>query len=109
MQAPAQDDPVSEAAFDSGLVALAFVSLTFLASLVVAPTPLAKIRLTWTNAKNNPAGTITEIWASPDLVTWTLKTNVASNSVTLYATNAREFFKIRARGPNGHTSEWSSK
>jgi hypothetical protein len=110
MQAPARnDDPLTEASFSVGLLALSYVSLLYVASLVIAPPHVAKIRLTWDNTTDAPGTYSTEVWASTNLVTWTLKTNVWTNTVTLYATNRAEFFKIRNKGTNGLTSDWSRK
>jgi len=110
MQAPAQnDDPLTEASFTVGLLALSYVSLLYVASLVIAPPTVKTIRLLWDNPVEPPGTVFTEVWASTNLVTWTLKTNVWTNTVTLYATNQAEFYKVRNRGTNGQVSDWSRK
>jgi hypothetical protein len=110
MQAPARnDDPISEAGFTLGVLALSYVSLLYVASLVIPPPTVKTIRLLWDNPPEVPGTFYTEVWASTNLVHWTLKTNVWTNRVTLYATNAAEFFKIRNKGTNGLTSDWSRK
>ncbi len=77
----------------------------------LAPAPLPrKITLLWDNAPATPGSFTTEVWASTNLTTWTLRTNVAgTNAVTLFATNRQEFFKVRNRGTNGLFSDWSRK
>jgi hypothetical protein len=102
------DDPISEAGFTLGVLALSYVSLLYVASLVIPPPPPV-IRLAWTNPPEAPGTYYTEVWASTNLVHWTLKTNVWTNRVTLFATNRAEFFKIRNKGTNGQVSDWSRK
>jgi len=110
MQARDQnDDPLTEASFTLGLVALSYVSLLYVASLVIAPTSVKTIRLLWDNPPEPPGTVFTEVWASTNLVNWTLKTNVWTNTVTLPATNRAEFFKVRNRSTNGQVSDWSRK
>ena len=110
MRDPAlNEDAISEGAFDLGIVALSFVSLLYVASLVLPPS-LPRITLAWDNPPETPGSFTTEVWASTNLVTWQLKTNVSgTNHVTLAATNRQEFFKIRTRGTNGMVSDWSRK
>ena len=94
------------AAIAAGIIAVGIITQQ---TLVVTPAPRS-ITLGWTNSNNNAPGTVTEVWSSTNLVTWTLKTNVAgTNHVTLPATNRAEFFKIRSRATNGLVSEWSRK
>lgn len=78
-------------------------------SLTVAPQ--RTITLLWDNPTNDTPGSYTtEVWASTNLTTWTLKANVAgTNRVTLPATNRAEFFKARNKGTNGLYSDWSRK
>jgi hypothetical protein len=104
------DDPLAEGAFTLGLLALSFTSLLYLSSLVIPPVILPRITLAWDNPPETPGSYSVEVWASTNLVTWQLKTNVSgTNHVTLAATNRQEFFKIRTRGTNGQNSDWSHK
>lgn len=77
--------------------------------LLIPPPPAQKtITLAWDKMDSNPS-TITEIWSSTNLISWTLKTNVAgTNHVTLPATNKQEFFKAR-NNLNGQVSDWARK
>ena len=89
----------------TGVVVLAVTS-----SILLIPSPPAQktITLAWDKIDPNPA-TTTEIWASTNLITWALKTNVAgTNHVTLPATNKQEFFKARSN-LYGEVSDWSRK
>jgi len=66
-----------------------------------------QITLFWDNFENTPGSYITEVWCSSNLIDWTLKAEVSTNLITLPATNAQEFFRIRNRGTNGLLSDWS--
>ena len=79
-------------------------------TLTVAPPAPRTVTLIWDDTSNPRGSFATEVWASTNLTTWTLKTNIAgTNRVTLPADKAREFFKIRNRGTNGLFSDWSRK
>ena len=110
MQAPAlNDDPISEAGFTFGILALSYASLLYASSLVLTPS-IPRITLSWDDPPETPGSYLVEVWASTNLVTWQLKTNVTrTNRVTLPATNRQEFFKIRTHGTSGLNSDWSHK
>ena len=91
-----------------GIIAVAGAGLYVVTTIVLPPPPprTPAVVLMWDNAP----GLVAEIWSSTNLVTWTLKTNVAgTNRVTLPATNRQEFFKIRSRDTRGIVSEWSTR
>ena len=91
-----------------GIIAGAGAGLYVVTTIVLPPTPPRQpaVVLMW----DNTPGLVAEIWSSTNLVTWTLKTNVAgTNRVTLPATNLAEFFKIRSRDTNGTVSDWARK
>lgn len=89
-------------------VAVFIVGLYYADNQLAARATPKSITLTWDKNDPDPA-TLTEVWASSNLTTWTLKTNVAgTNRVTLPATNRAEFFKIRNR-LGSQVSDWSRK
>lgn len=93
----------------TGLVGAVLFSGVKLSQLVVdnAAKPRT-VTLQWDTVETDPA-TITEVWASTNLTIWTLRTNVAgTNRVTLPATNAAEYFKIRNR-LGDQVSDWARK
>lgn len=85
--------------------------------LVGGPGPARILTLIWDNPPNVPPGTVTEIWASPDLVNWQLATNVpvtvsslpSSDFVGVPEDKPQEFFRVRYRTADGLTSDWSTK
>jgi hypothetical protein len=78
--------------------------------LVLAPAPAPRsITLLWDDTNGNAGGAATfNIYSSrePRLSTMWLVTNVATTSVTLAATNAAEFFGVKALR-NGLESDWA--
>lgn len=88
------------------IITAALAGGVYFSSQVLAPP--TRITLIWTNGETSP-GTTTEVWASTNLTSWTLATNVAgTNSVTLPADKPREFLKIRHRLGN-LVSDWARK
>ena len=84
--------------------------LYFAEVAIFNPAPPRAITLLWDNTTDAPGSFTTEVWASTNLIAWQLKTNVnGTNRVTLTADKAREFFKIRNKGTNGLSSDWSRK
>lgn len=48
-----------------------------------------------------------EVWASQDLVQWTLATNTLAK-IALFPVKQMEFYKVRARDELGQVSDWAT-
>lgn len=79
---------------------------------LVTAHPQPTMTLIWDKNDTDP-NTTTEVWASTNLTTWTLRTNVSgTNRVTLSRDKQAEFFKIRNKlqiGTNAVFSDWARK
>lgn len=76
---------------------LTIVVVFFVLTVAALATVSASLRLSWFNPPTNPPETVTEIWSSPDLVTWSKVAEVVATNVTLPADQPQEFFKARNR------------
>lgn len=61
-------------------------------AVIVSPAPSVAVR--W-QLPEFAGPMFTEVWASTNLATWQLKTNIAGNAVAFPATMRGEFYKIR--------------
>jgi len=74
--------------------------------VMLAPDAIRPIKVTIAWDKN--ADAITEVWASTNLVTWYLKSNVVGSVATFPADLAQEFYKVRNSNQFG-VSDWARK
>lgn len=111
MNADTKRDAKNALAITATLAALVTGGV-FLSDSLVNPAPPKTVTLEWDKNDTDP-NTTTEVWSSTNLVTWSLRTNVAgTNRVTLPADKAAEFFKVRNRlqiGTNAIFSDWARK
>ena len=109
-QSPDTDKPVRDFVVSVTILAATLGGLLYVSEQSLTVAPPRRITLIWDDTSNPRGSFTTEVWASTNLTTWTLKTNIAgTNRVTLPADQSREFFKIRNRGTNGTFSDWSRK
>ena len=112
MTADTKRDAKSALAITAAVAALVTGGVIVSDKLITAPPAQPTLTLTWDKNEPDPNVT-TEVWASTNLTTWTLRTNVAgTNRVTLPRDKQAEFFKIRNRlqiGTNAIFSDWARK
>ena len=107
---PKKDSPARDFTVSVAILVVTLGGLLYVGEQINnAPAPRS-ITLGWDNPPEVPSSFTVEVWATTNLTTWTLKTNVSgTNRGTLPADKAREFFKVRSRDTNGSFSDWSRK
>lgn len=105
-----KDSTVRDFTVSVAILAVTLGGLLYFSDQSLTVAPQRTITLVWDNPPEVPGTFTTEVWATTNLTTWQLKTNVAgTNRVRLPATNRAEFFKVRNKGTNGLYSDWSRK
>lgn len=92
----------------TAVVAALVTGGVYVSDQLIAPV-VPTITLAWDNADTN---VVTEIWASTNLIDWTLKTNVIGTTVKLPRDKPAEFFKARNKvqsGTNWLFSDWARR
>jgi hypothetical protein len=104
-------NPVVQLGTAAAVLVGSLVGLLYFADVAIFnPPPPRAVTFLWDNTDNVRGSFTKEVWSSTNLTAWQLKTNLTgTNRVTLPADKAREFFKIRNKGTNGLSSDWSRK